>query len=772
MFCLRAVLLTLLIQQSQLLAQQTDCRMSIAITIRDSLSGESIYGIRVTSTASGKTAATDSAGRCTLHDNCPGETELIFTGNSHKGKRTIVFLNSDTTLLLFLMPKTYFTEKILVEAQIADGSETNATAIIEGKEFESKTGESLGKSLSTITGVTALNTGSSISKPIIHGLYGNRILIMNNGVRLEGQQWGSEHAPEIDPMIGRRLQVIKGASTIRYGPDAIAGVILVDPNSLPYGGALSGEMDIAGFSNGLEGFLSGFIESGFTDIPQLSLRAQGTLKKAGNVSAPSYTLKNTGYEEANFSLAGGYRSNAASIEAYYGSFSSKIGIFSGSHIGNLSDLEIALNSPVPFDTGSFSYDIGNPYQDVQHRMLKLNGYYLASPDLILKADYAYQQNDRREYDLHSSYNNPGTPELFFSISTHTLDLVSESKFSKDLSSEAGVSGITQTNVGKGRPFIPNFQNYGLGLFNIQKYYAERFLVEAGLRYDYKWQRIYAYEGDSLVSAAQEYSNLSAKAGVVYDFRNGLSAALSLGTAWRPPSINELYSDGLHHGSARIEIGDPDLLTEVAFNASITLDYDNGKDIHAEASLYTYQINNYVFLEPRLPPTLTIRGAFPTFYYSQGDSYINGLDFELDYSPFRFGGFVSKISLLRAFNKSADDYLAMMPPDRFETSVYFTPGDLSFIRNTELRISAVTVLEQTRVPETDDYAPPPGGYNIYNALFSTDIDINDVLLSIVFKADNIFDKGYRDYLNRFRYYTDEMGRNISLKLILPFSVTKP
>ncbi len=101
-------------------------------------------------------------------------------------------------------------------------------------------GESLGESLKDITGVTVLNTGSSISKPVIHGLYGNRIVILNNGVRQEGQQWGSEHAPEIDPLIGRKLEVVKGASTVRYGPDAIAGVILVDPEALPYGQESSG----------------------------------------------------------------------------------------------------------------------------------------------------------------------------------------------------------------------------------------------------------------------------------------------------------------------------------------------------------------------------------------------------------------------------------------------------------------------------------------------------------------------------------------------------
>ncbi|MBK6878617.1 MAG: Plug domain-containing protein [Ignavibacteria bacterium] len=128
-----------------------------------------------------------------------------------------------------------------MEALRSDNLSPIPLDFIEGKEFTKTIGESLGESLKDVTGVSVLNTGSSISKPVIHGLYGNRILILNNGVRQEGQQWGSEHAPEVDPLIGRRLVVLKGASTIRYGPDAIAGVIMIEPEALPYGKRVQGK---------------------------------------------------------------------------------------------------------------------------------------------------------------------------------------------------------------------------------------------------------------------------------------------------------------------------------------------------------------------------------------------------------------------------------------------------------------------------------------------------------------------------------------------------
>jgi len=110
---------------------------------------------------------------------------------------------------------------------------TAIKTILSGAELEATRGLSLGESLKSIAGVNSLQTGPSISKPVIHGVYSNRVLIMNNGVRQEGQNWGNDHAPEIDPFIATKVTVIKGAASIRYGSDAIGGAILLDPKDLP-----------------------------------------------------------------------------------------------------------------------------------------------------------------------------------------------------------------------------------------------------------------------------------------------------------------------------------------------------------------------------------------------------------------------------------------------------------------------------------------------------------------------------------------------------------
>jgi iron complex outermembrane receptor protein len=187
--------------------------------------------------------------------------------------------------------------------------------------------------LKGISGVQSLQTGSSISKPIIHGMHSSRVIILNQGVRQEGQQWGSEHAPEVDPFVSKNIQVIKGPAGLRYGGDAIGGLILMEPNSLPDTSGISGEAQTIFFTNGRQFVTSGMLEGGFKNVNGWGWRVQGTLKNGGNIKTANYNLANTGVEEQNFSTALGYKNQKFGTDLFISRFQSIIGIYSGSHIG-------------------------------------------------------------------------------------------------------------------------------------------------------------------------------------------------------------------------------------------------------------------------------------------------------------------------------------------------------------------------------------------------------------------------------------------------------
>jgi iron complex outermembrane receptor protein len=323
----------------------------------------------------------------------------------------------------------------------------------------------LGDALKQITGVTVLQTGASISKPVIHGLHSNRVLIMNNGIRQEGQQWGSEHAPEIDPFIAKRMTVVKGAAGVRYGSDAIGGVILVEPEELPKNGKINGELNTAAFSNARMGVVSGTLQGGIPKWEGFGWRIQGTLKNGGNIRTPDYFLANTGIQEQNFSVTAGYRTGKVGVEAFYSQFQTNVGIFSGSHIGSTSDLLNVIKNGEPFIKVDFNRQIERPNQLISHNLLKIktfrnfNGNRL---NLIVGRQY----NRRAEYDLHGPQATTN-PALLFRLTTFTGDLTFEHKpIASKVNGQVGLSGLYQYNFTDGRPLIPDFEQKNLGLFLI------------------------------------------------------------------------------------------------------------------------------------------------------------------------------------------------------------------------------------------------------------------------------------------------------------------
>ncbi len=254
----------------------------------------------------------------------------------------MVTVSGDQHIVFFLSPLQQTLSQVNIQSTAEPHKEVSTldVAVLQGSALEQTRGLSLGDALKSVTGVTTFQTGPSIAKPVIHGLTGSRVLILNNGVALEAQQWGQEHAPDIDPFIANQIQVIKGADGIRYGADAIAGVISVSPKLLPTDtGIMDGEVNAVGMTNSRLGAFSAMLEGALgKKLPGLSYRVQGTFKRSGDVSTPNYLLGNTGLLESDFSAAIQYYHKNYGIEGYYSNFYTKIGIEFGTDVGSLSDI--------------------------------------------------------------------------------------------------------------------------------------------------------------------------------------------------------------------------------------------------------------------------------------------------------------------------------------------------------------------------------------------------------------------------------------------------
>jgi iron complex outermembrane receptor protein len=702
---------------------------------------------------------------------CEGVYRLHIDMVSCFHKDTTIIVPVKNSIVISMEQSSDEKEIIIIDPLHTNQPEISSKQILEKDELARLRGTSLGESLKSIPGVSAIQTGPTIFKPVIQGMYGSRVLILNNGIRQEGQQWGNEHAPEVDPFIASRITVIKGAQSIRYGSDAIGGVVLLEPEELNTFRGTKALLNLGGFSNNRAGVVSGIVEHGFKNMPGLAVRLQGTLRKGGNTKTPDYWLKNTGFQETNFSWAAAYQRNRWGVETFYSQFNTELGIFSGSHIGNVTDLINAINNDQPAVTSGFSYAIERPKQVVTHELWKNKAYYKFGQSRLV-FEYARQYNKRQEYDSHKAYNPnlPDQAQLQFELTTQLIQSYVEHTIGR-IKGVVGAAYINQSNTYEGRYFIPNFRSNAIGLYITESYQASlKTTIEAGLRYDYKTVQSYYYENNSLQTPDRSFQSPTVSIGVATVLNNYLNLQTTAGTAFRPPNVNELYSNGVHHGAAAYEIGNPDLTSEHSVNVSMTLNYVF-KKCFGYFHTYGYYFNNYIYLKPAFPPTLTIRGAFPTFEYTQVNATYGGFDIAFNDSLSKHLIYSTRLSLVSAYDRTQHDWLIYIPPTRWQNGIKYLLPSKGRIMKPYLSLDGIWVAHKSNTPADGDYKSPPPGYFLLQVEIGTHINIAKQDMLVTLTGQNLLNTRYRDYLDRFRYYADAAGRNIVLRLQIPLDFTK-
>jgi iron complex outermembrane receptor protein len=721
----------------------------------------------------GTVTQSNETGRFRFEGLCPGTYSLLV---QHLGCKDSVFvftLEHDTQRRFSLPHRYNEINAVDVVTEHEEAKRTENTQSLSQKDLDKTMGQSLGEQLKQLNGVTSLNTGPTISKPMINGMQGYRILILNNGVRQEGQQWGNEHAPEIDPFVANSISVIRGAASVRYGSDAIGGVVLVQPATMPSTEKINGEAQISGFSNGRGGAAALQLQGYSERLKNFSWRIQGSMKQNGSIKTPNYFLKNTAAQERNISATLDYHGKQFGLNAYYAHYQSQIGIFSGSHIGNLTDLYAAFNSAKPQDSlASFSYEIGRPYQNITHDLLKLSGDLHTGKRSRIRALYSYQDNHRQEYDKNLPRNvllaAKNLPEADYRLQSHGAELLWEHEYIKGFRGMVGFQANLQTNRYQQRFFIPNYDSKALGVFAMERFVRRRFELEAGLRADYKHLQSYFYDAGNLLTPQRNFQNISYKLGLIIKPIQGLLVTVNAGNGWRSPSANELYSNGLHHGVGAIERGDANLAMEKCLNFIAGAVYKvNRLDI--EGTAYHYAFSNYIYYYPGSGAELTVRGAFPVFYYAQCKADLTGADLQVKYKLNSRVGIKLRGMYLRGTNKNTHEPLIYMPANRIEASTTFYFRDRTHFSDLTLEPAIIAVAKQNRVPSNVDFVPPPNAYVLFGFNGGCTIKIKQGVYYINFSVTNLFNTVYRDYLDRFRYYNDAAGSNYNLKLRIPFTI---
>lgn len=746
-----------------------------------------------------KTVSSDEKGNYAIKNLPAGKLNVHVSYVGYQSIDTLITLTASIVLDFKLKESTNRLSEVIVMQQ----KNTINNSILEQKlkleTIEKYSNQSLGDALKEIAGVSSLKTGNAIVKPIINGLCGSRVPIISNNVRLEDQEWGTEHAPNLDINSAGKITVIKGASGLQYGGDAVGGLVIIEPLSVKKD-TLFGKT-ISNFdSNGRGGSVSSSIHKG--NLIGWSYNAVGTFKYIGDKTAPDYVLSNTGNRELNFTGGLKFSQTKYDFAAFYSFFNAKIGILSASHIGNSFDLYQSINNQVPAVVNDFTYSINSPRQEVQHHIAKANFNYYWNEMASLSIQYAFQFNKRLEFDVRRR-NYMNTAALDLDLKTHSI-LIDFKKVSHDWTIKSGTNASYQTNFANPatgiRPLIPNYDKLDLGVYGIVAHqFFNKFAVEAGLRYDFsnleatkyyfksRWnERGYDPEFSNFIVSDHDgtqwltepnfvFHNISASLGIHKEFDNQLDWYANMSVATRNPNPSEFFSDGLHHSTGVIELGDLALKKEQSVKFSTTAQ-KKWRSFSLEINPYVSNIRNYMFLRPTDFET-TIRGTFPVWEYQQTRAIISGIDFQSHWNLSEQWQHFFALAYVNGYDVNKSEPLIDIPPLNINNKIRFSKKEWSQLA---LELKSELVLRQNQFPNNNfttdvivnnDFVPvvvdistPPEGYQLWH--FYSEIKFktfSKTNTTLAFSVQNILNTTYRDYLNRQRFFADEMGRNFQIQL---------
>lgn len=746
------------------------CDISLRGVVRDKTTHKPLEFAEVYLQETKQGSVTNGKGEFLIKNICKGNYHLVFSHLSCGSQTKSIVLNKNKQINIELAHTQSALGHVIVTAHSTETLQEKLS--INTRKIQDQLSANLGDLTEKFTGVGALKNGSAVSKPVIHGLYGNRVAILNNGVAQGGQQWGVDHAPEIDPQAYEEISVIKGVGAIKYAASQLGGIVLVEAKAIEKDPHIHGRLNTFVETNGFGTGVSGQIRQ---YKGKLGWKLTGTLKNSGDRKTPNYHLTNTASNQQNLALQLETEWNKYLKTRFISSFyESEIGLLRGAVANSPDDLERAFKLNVPSNTESFSFGIEAPRQEVEHLYAKINTEYNRSKSKF-KVALSFQNNHRKEFDIRRQ-RFTGIPTLNLDQLTVQFDGGWKYKWKKGFKTELGTQyvkvdnkHVLGTNV---TPLIPSYISTNRGVYTVIKKKWNDFSTELGFRYSQEVQNAAPQRQQRIIQFSDTYSNISSAFGIKYQ-PNEIGYHFNIGYVNRNPTIDERFSFGLHQAVSSFELGEPNLTNEKAIKTTFGIDAHINEAFTFNFLGYYYNFKDFIFLKPESIDKIK---SLPTFRYRQTPQAIYaGSDISMSYE-FSSQWLVNvNSSYLWAQDISNDEPFFFAPANQITASLtYNNLSTFKFLgkkwNNLSTKISSNYNFEQKRFPVIASFPelpPPPSEYNLINAQVSLETPFSKSRLRLVLKGQNILNKKYRNYLNRLRFYADEEGFNLNLTAILTF-----
>ena len=775
-------------------------KLTLSGKVTDAKTGEPLAGATIYFPDLRKGVACSDGGTFTITTVAAGK---YLVEVSHLGYSSIVEtieLGSNLQKDFALSPTVIENEGVTVTG-VAGATSTKKTPIpvniVRKQDLFRNTSTNLIDNLAKTPGVAQVSTGPAISKPFIRGLGYNRVLVVNDGMKQEGQQWGDEHGIEVDEQNVSRVEILKGPASLMYGSDALAGVV-----------------NIISFQPPPEGKTRGSIATGFlTNNRQRNLHVDIGGNNKGFVwgvygshkAAADYKNKYDGYvfnSKFNENDFGGYiglNKNWGYSHFYITRFDQHLGLVEGERDDATGKfLKLVNNGGVEAEAIATAADFRStdpfvPRQRIQHTKIATDNSFNIGKNRLTFV-LGYQRNQRQEF---GNVLDPDEKGLYFDLGTIDYNLQYHFAEKKNWKTTIGINGMQQSNANKGIEFlIPAYSLFDIGGFVYSQKKINNLTLSGGLRFDNRSvnsKELMLGVDEKFAAFKKNFSNISGSAGLAYQASKKVTLKFNVARGFRAPSIPELASNGAHEGTNRYEYGEQNLKSETSLQTDAGIELST-EHVSFNANLFLNSINNFIYYRKLQAKaggdSIIIDGVnqYFAFLFNQNNEKLYGIEFNLDFHPhpldwLHIENTFSWVRGLMSKEQDGSKNLPFIPASRLINEVkvdLFKKGKI--IRN----IFASAELENTFAQKnpftgfnTETSTP---GYTLINAGIGGEIRNKErVLFNIFIGANNITDVAYQNHLSRLKYAPENlvtgrmgvfnMGRNFSLKLSIPLDFQK-
>ncbi|MBM3116172.1 TonB-dependent receptor [Jeongeupia naejangsanensis] len=588
----------------------------------------------------------------------------------------------------------------------------------------------LGEVLTGLPGVASTSFGPGASRPVIRGLDGDRILLLQNGTgALDASALSYDHAVAQDVAVAERIEIVRGPAALLYGGNAIGGVVNTLDNRIPSaqvdGVSGAARLEYGGAAN--ERVAGARVDAGNGDY---AVHVDLFGRRSDDLRIPGYAWSDRqragqgsyqppqhehGHEE------GEHGHEAPEPESPYGRLPNSD---SRAHGGAFGVSRTWDDGHLGFAYSGYRSNYGSVAEEDVRLDLKQDRFSLAfaknglaGPFTGIKADLAYTDYDHQE--LHGS-------EVGTTFGNRGYDARIEGRHA----AVGALTGVVGVQFGQTRfsalgeeAFVPNTETQKIALFVLEQWQAATAQFSVGGRIDYSSLSPNASDNRRFKnSESRSFTAGSLSAGVVQPLAGGWSLAGNAAYTERAPSQYELYANGEHVATGTFERGDPDAGKEKAGSLDAALRYQAGADRLSLGGYYSH-FANFIALERTGRwchshgdhdhcGKVQREGESPEYAYEGVPAKLYGFELDSNWRVYQHAAQSLDLQLwgdvTRAEQRNTGEPLPRIPPMRVAGAIVYGWGALS------LRAELQHAAEQDRVPRNDT---PSDAYTVANVALS-------------------------------------------------------